>query len=230
MSHVLVTGANRGLGLEFVRQLLGRGERVVATCRHPGRALPLNRLAGEFPGRLMVLPLVLPEARSIAELVRELETLDVRIRLLVNNAGLMLDGERLGTIGLDDLRHAFETNAAGPLLLTQALVPRFDAGARIVMLSSRLGSIAGTTALHTPSYAISKAALNMAGRLLAAELGARGLVVVVLSPGWVRTDMGGASAPLAASDSVSSMLRVVDGLAASDNGRFLSHDGGAIDW
>lgn len=230
MSHVLVTGANRGLGLAFVRQLLDRGDRVVATCRHPGRALPLTRLAGEHPGRLIVLPLVLPDTRSIAELVRELETLDVRIGLLVNNAGVMIDGERFGTIGLDGLRQAFEANAAGPLLLTQALAPRLDAGARVVMLSSRLGSIAGTVALHTPGYAISKAALNMAGRLLAAELGARGRVVVCLSPGWVRTDMGGENAPLAADDSVSAMLRVVDRLGPSDNGRFLSHDGGAIDW
>lgn len=230
MAHVLVTGANRGLGLEFVRQLLARGERVIATCRQPGRALPLNRLAGEHPGHLVVLPLTLPEARSIAELVRELETLDLRIGLLINNAGLSISGERFGTIELDGLRHAFEANAAGPLLLTQALAARLDAGARIVNLSSGLGSIAGTTALYTPSYAISKAALNMASKQLSLALAERGAIVVALSPGWVRTDMGGAGAPLGADESVAAMLRVIDGLKPADNGRFLAQTGDAIAW
>lgn len=230
MAHVLVTGANRGLGLEFVRQLLARGERVVATCRQPGRALPLNRLAGEHPGHLAVLPLVLPEPRSIAELVRELETLDLRIGLLVNNAGATVNGERFGAIALDGLRHAFDANAAGPLLLTQALAPRLAAHVRIVNLSSGLGSIAGTGTLYTPSYAISKAALNMASKLLSIALAEREAIVVALSPGWVRTDMGGASAPLGADESVAAMLRVIDDLKSSDNGRFLAQTGEAIAW
>ncbi len=230
MTHVLVTGANRGLGLEFVRQLLARGERVVATCRQPGRALPLNRLAGEHPGHLVVLPLTLPEPRSIAELARELEALDLRIGLLINNAGATVNGERLGTIALEGLHHAFDANAAGPLLLTQALAQRLEPRARVVNLSSSLGSIAGTRALYTPSYAISKAALNMASKLLSVALADRGAIVVALSPGWVRTDMGGAGAPLGTDESVAAMLRVIDGLKPSDNGRFLAQTGAAIDW
>ncbi|MBO9661357.1 SDR family oxidoreductase [Dokdonella sp.] len=230
MAHVLVTGANRGLGLEFVRQLLARGERVVATCRQPGRALPLNRLAGEYPGHLTVLPLTLPEPRSIAELARELDALDVRLGLLINNAGASVGGERFGTIALDGLRHAFDANAAGPLLLTQALAPRLDAHAKVVNLSSGLGSIAGTSALYTPSYAISKAALNMASKLLSIALAEHGAIVAALSPGWVRTDMGGANAPLGADESVAAMLRVIDRLRPADNGRFLAQTGAAIDW
>lgn len=230
MAHVLVTGANRGLGLEFVRQLLGRGKRVVATCRQPGRALPLNRLAGEHPGHLTVLPLTLPEPRSIAELARELETLDLRIALLINNAGLTINGERFGTIELDGLRRTFSANAAGPLLLTQALAARLAERAKVVNLSSGLGSIAGTSTLYTPSYAISKAALNMASKLLSSALTERGTIVVALSPGWVRTDMGGASAPLTATESVAAMLDVIDGLKPADSGRFLGHGGEAIAW
>ena len=170
MAHALVTGANRGLGLEFVRQLLARGERVVATCRQPGRALELTRLAGEHPGHLTVLPLTLPEPRSIGELAREIEALDLSIGLLINNAGHMASGERFGGIELDGLRDAFAANAAGPFLLAQALAPSLAERAKVVNLSSRLGSIAATAAFNTPSYAISKAALNMASRLLSIAL------------------------------------------------------------
>jgi NAD(P)-dependent dehydrogenase (short-subunit alcohol dehydrogenase family) len=230
MAHVLVTGANRGLGLEFVRQLLARGERVIATCRQPGRALELTRLAGEYPGHLTVLPLSLPEARSIADLARAVEALDLSIGVLINNAGLTIAGEQFGTLELDNLRNAFNANAAGPLLLTQALAPSLIDGAKVVNLSSRLGSIALTSALHTPSYGISKAALNMVGKLLSIALAEHGVTVVAISPGWVRTDMGGANAPLAVADSVAGMLAVIDRLQLADSGRFLSHEGDEIPW
>lgn len=228
--HILVTGANRGLGLEFTRQLLARGERVVATCRQPGRALELTRLAGEYPGHLTVLPLTLPEARSIAELAREIEAMDLSIGVLINNAGAMASGERFGALQLDALQDAFSTNAAGPVLLTQALAPSLTDHAKVVNLSSRLGSIAATTAFNTPGYAISKAALNMASRLLSIALAGQGVTVVAISPGWVRTDMGGANAPRAAEQAVADVLRVVDGLTLSDSGRFLGEDGADIAW
>jgi len=230
MPHVLVTGANRGIGLEFARQLLARGERVVATCRQPGRALELTRLAARHPGHLRVLPLVLPEPRSIAELARELETLDARIGLLVSNAGVLVEGERFGTVELAALRDSFLTNAAGPFLLAQALAPRLAPQAKVVHISSGMGSIANTSALHSPSYAISKAALNMATRLLAHALAPREAIVVALSPGWVRTDMGGANAPLSVEDSVAAMLRTIDQLAARHAGQFLSEHGSPIGW
>ncbi len=230
MSHVLVTGANRGLGLEFVRQLLARGERVVATCRQPGRALGLTRLAGEHPGHLHVLPLQLPDGRSIAELVREIETLDLRIGLLVNNAGMLVAGERFGAIEAKSLGDSFAANAQGPFLLTQALAPRLSEHAKVVNLSSRLGSIAATDSLYSPSYAISKAALNMAVKLLSIALGERGAIVVAISPGWVSTEMGGANAPQAPHDSVAAMLATIARLQASDNGCFIGHDGAAIAW
>jgi NAD(P)-dependent dehydrogenase (short-subunit alcohol dehydrogenase family) len=230
MAHVLVTGANRGLGLEFVRQLLGRGERVIATCRHPGRALELTRLAGAHPGHLTVLPLALPEPRSIAELVREIEALDLRIGLLINNAGMLVSGERFGAIEAKSLHDSFAANAQGPLLLTQALAPRLGDHAKVVNLSTGLASIGGADSLYSPSYSISKAALNMASKLLSIALSGQGAIVIALSPGWVRTDMGGANATLTPAESVAAMLRVIDALRASDNGRFLSHEGNAIGW
>lgn len=228
--QALVTGANRGIGLEFARQLLARGERVVATARQPGRALDLTRLAGEYPGRLVVLPLSLPEARSIAELVREIEGLDLSIDLLVNNAGMLVSGERFGAIESKSLRETFATNVEGPFLLTQALAPSLGAHAKIVNLSSGIGSIAEATSLYSPSYAISKAALNMATKLLSIALAEHRAVVVAISPGWVQTDMGGSGATLTPHDSVASMLRVIDGLGAADSGRFLSDRGKPIPW
>jgi NAD(P)-dependent dehydrogenase (short-subunit alcohol dehydrogenase family) len=234
--HCLVTGANRGLGLEFVRQLLARGERVVATCRQPGRASALNALAGEHPGRLRVLPLDVAEPRTHVELVAEWPLLaeegdePPRIGLLVNNAGVLHPGERFGGIGLDNLLHSFRTNAAGPLLVTQALASLLADGARVVNMSSRLGSVAETARFGTPSYAISKAALNMATAQLTHALADRGIVVVAVSPGWVRTDMGGDKAEVTPENSVAGMLRQVDQLDIQDSGRFLDSQGQVVSW
>jgi NAD(P)-dependent dehydrogenase (short-subunit alcohol dehydrogenase family) len=231
----LVTGANRGLGLEFVRQLLARGDRVVATCRQPGRATALNALAGEHPGRLHVLPLDVSDPRAIAELVRELLLLDSddardRIDLLVNGAGVLHSGERFGSVSAVNLDDSFRTNAMGPFLLTQALAPRLADGARVANITSQLGSIANTTRFGTPSYDISKAAQNMATALLAAALRDRGIVVVALHPGWVQTDMGGSGANVTPADSVAGLLRVIGALKPSDSGTFLDWRGQSLPW
>jgi len=228
--QVLISGASRGLGLEMTRQLLVRGDRVAAACRHPGRALALTRLAGEHPGRLHVLPLDLTEPRSIAEVAREIAALDLDIDLLVNNAGVLIEGERFGAIESKSLRESFSVNAEGALLLTQALNAQLADGAKVVNLSSTLGSISRTDSLYSPSYSISKAALNMATRLLSIALAERGIIVVALSPGWVQTDMGGSGATLKPDVSIASMLRVIDHLKVSDNGRFLSQNGETIPW
>ncbi|HSD17390.1 MAG TPA: SDR family oxidoreductase [Thermomonas sp.] len=122
----LVTGANRGIGLEFARQLLARGDHVVAACRHPGKAPALNSLAGEYPGRLHVLPLDVADAKSRARLAHELPLVlgdDGRIDLLVNNAGVLHSGERFGHVEQAVLEDSLRTNAVGPFLLAQALAP-----------------------------------------------------------------------------------------------------------
>ena len=233
--HCLVTGANRGLGLEFVRQLLEYADRVVATCRHPGKATALNLLAGEHPGRLHVLPLDVAHQRAIAELLRELLLLDDdgdsdRLDLLVNCAGVLHSGERFGGIGAAHINDSFRTNAMGPFLLTQALAPRLRDGARVANISSELGSIAGLTRFGTPSYNISKAAQNMATALLAEALRPRGIVVVALHPGWVQTDMGGAGATITPAQSVTGLLRVIDGLKPADSGQFRDWRGEPLSW
>ena len=234
--HALVTGANRGLGLALARALLARGDRVVATCRHPGKATELNHLAGEHPGRLRLLPLDVADAKSQAELARELplvlddEDGEGRLDLLVNNAGVLHSGERFGRVGAAHLEDSFRTNAMGPFLLVQALAPLLADGAKVANLSSVLGSIAATARFGTPSYAISKAAQNMATVLLAHALRDRGIVVLALHPGWVQTDMGGKDATVAPEDSAEGLLRVIEGAKPGDSGRFLDWKGRAIEW
>ena len=230
---VLVTGGNRGIGLELVRQLLARGERVVAACRHPGKATALNALAGEHPGRLHVLPLDVAEPKSRAELLRELPLVlgdDGRLDLLVNNAGVLHTGERFGHVEQPVLEDSLRTNAVGPFLLAQALAPLLADGAKIANISSQLGSIANTGRFGTPSYDISKAAQNMASVLLARALAERGIVVLALHPGWVQTDMGGAGAQVAPKDAVAGLLRVIDGAGPAQSGRFLDWRGESLPW
>ena len=230
--HCLVTGANRGLGLEFARQLLARGERVVATCRQPGRATALNALAGEHPGRLRVLPLDVAAPRSIAELAHELPLLDaaLSLRLLVNCAGVLHSGERFGAIDPATVEDSFRTNAMGPLLVTQALAERLADGAKVANLSSVLGSVASVARFGSPSYDISKAAQNMVTALLAKALAPRGIVVLALHPGWAQTDMGGTNATVPVADAVAGLLRVIDGAGVADSGGFRDWRGETLPW
>ena len=241
----LVTGANRGIGLEFVRQLLARGDHVVAACRHPGKASALNTLAGKHPGRLHVLPLDVADAKSRASLLHDLPLVlgdDGRIDLLLNNAGVLHSGERFGHVEQAMLDDSLRTNAIGPFLLAQALVPLLcdvapghadDTGSPrtvIANISSQLGSIANTTRFGTPSYAISKAAQNMASVLLARALAERGIVVLALHPGWVQTEMGGAQAQVTPADAVAGLLRVIDAATPSRSGAFLDWRGASLPW
>nr|WP_298129659.1 SDR family oxidoreductase [uncultured Pseudoxanthomonas sp.] len=230
--HCLVTGANRGLGLELASQLLARQRHVVATCRHPGKATALNRLAAEHPGRLHVLPLDVADARSRDALLHELPlvTDEAPLHLLVNNAGVLRGGERFGQVAAADLDTSFHTHAAGPFLLTQSLAPQLADGAVVANISSEIGSIALRQEFRTPSYAIGKAAQNMATSLLSQALASRGIKVVALHPGWVRTDMGGDNAALSVAESVSGLLRVIDHLTPADSGRFLDWQGDPLPW
>ena len=232
MARVLVTGANRGLGLEFTRQLLGRGDRVIAACRHPGRATELTALAAAHPGHLHVLPLDVARPASIQELGRETAMLFPGLDLLVNNAGVLVPGERFGSVSADDLDSSFRSNAMGPLLVTQLLAPLLGKGTRpkVANLSSVMGSIATVREFRSPSYAMSKAALNMASTLLARALAPAGVVVLALHPGWARTEMGGAQAEVDPRDAVAGLLRVIDAATAADSGHFRDWQGKALPW
>ena len=230
--RVLVTGASRGLGLEFVRQLLARGDTVIAACRRPAEAGALGALAAANPDRLQVQPLEPTDAGSRAALLQAIAADWGAIDVLVNNAGVLASGERFGQLDAAHFRAAFETNALAPLLLAEAATPLLAKGRAPVAayLSSVLGSIASTQSFYTPSYAVSKAALNMAVRLAAIAMGEHGIRSVALHPGWVKTDMGGPGAPLEAPASVHGMLHVIDTLPADARGDFIDYRGERLPW
>lgn len=151
---------------------------------------------------------------------------------MINNAGVLASGERFGQLDAATFRAAFETNTLAPLLFAEAATPLLAKGrtATVAYLSSVLGSIASTQSFYTPSYAVSKAALNMAVRLAAIPMAEHGIRSAALHPGWVKTDMGGPSAPLEAPDSVAGMLKVIDTLPADARGDFIDYRGETLPW
>ena len=222
-STYLITGANRGIGLEFARQLSERRERVIATARKPEKAKELAKLD------LRVEALDVADGESVASLARRL---DEPIDVLIHNAAVGSAGPGIDRILQEDVERAFQVNALGPLRVTQALLPRLRAGRRktIVAITSGLGSISTNDDGGWTAYRISKAALNQLVRTIAAELSAEKFTCVAISPGWVRTDMGGSGASLSPEESVRSMLRVIDRLRPSDNSRFLDRNGKDVPW
>ena len=230
--RALVTGANRGLGLEFVRQLLARGGRVVASCRQPAEATALQALVAAYPGRLHVLALAVDSEASRLAFAREVADLFEGIDLLVNNAGMLARGEQFGELDATVLQQTLATNTVAPLMLAQALAPLLQRGARprVLNISSALGSITRADGFHTPTYRISKAGLNMAGVMMAHALNPLGVGVITASPGWVQTDMGGSGAQLTAEESVASLLRLVDELPGVPAGPFLDRSGEVLPW
>ena len=231
MRSALITGANRGLGLEFATQLLDAGWQVTACCRAPQQAQELHALAARHAGRIEVQALAVDDAVALADLPARLGALR-HLDLLINNAGVLVSGERFGNVRSDDLARSFAINASAPLLLTQALAPLLEHAhaAKVLCISSQLGSIAQASTFRTVSYAMSKAALDMAARRLAAVLGPRGITVLVMHPGWVRTDMGGASAPLLPRAAVTGMLAVLARATPAQGGHFYAYDGTELPW
>lgn len=222
---VLVTGANRGLGLEFAKQFQAAGWTVVATAREPAAAKELAALG------VRVEALDVADGASVAALAQRLKGLP--IDLLINNAGVAsVEGKTLADVKLDEYERVLQVNAIGPVRVTQALLPNLRAGTgkQIVSISSGLGSIANNERGGYWAYRESKAALDMFMRSLAAELKPEGFVCIALSPGWVKTDMGGPNAQLTPEESITGMRKVIAGLKPEDSGKFFSHDGSNVAW
>lgn len=230
--RVLVTGCSRGIGLEFVRQLLARGDRVLATCRDPASARGLTALAAEAEGRLRIAALDVTDPASRAALLAEAEAHWGALDLLINNAGVLRRGEVFGEMDAATFRAAFETNTLAPLLLAEAAAPLLARGEQpqIAYLSSTLGSISNTRGFYTVSYGVAKAGLNMGARHLASALAALGIRSVLLHPGWVQTEMGGAGATLTPAESVRGLLAVIDTLPAEACAPFLDWRGETLPW
>lgn len=226
MPTVLITGANRGLGLEFARQYAAEGWRVHAACRAPKRATELAGIKGD----VAVHALDVTDSGAITALVDALG--DDAIDVLVNNAGVYGRRQSFGHIDYGGWESVLRTNALAPIAVTEAFVPALQRAERprVALITSRMGSIADNTSGGFYAYRSSKAALNAAGRSLALDLKAQGIIVLMLHPGWVRTDMGGAGAPLEPRDSIGRLRQIIDGAKMTDSGRFFSHDGSEVPW
>jgi len=221
---VLITGANRGLGLEFARQYKDAGWRVIGTARDPQDAQELKALG------VRVMQLDVASQDSVAALAAQLD--DEPIDLLINNAGIFPRVGKLDEIDFDDYNRTLAVNTVGPVRVTRALLPNLRAGKLKIIagLSSNLGSIAENERGNFYGYRESKAALNMFTKTLAAELGPEGFTCIVLTPGWVQTDMGGPNATLTPEESIAGMKAVLDRLTPADNGTFWSYNGGQMPW
>ena len=228
MPSILITGANRGLGLEFARQYAAAGYRVFATARAPQQAGELAELARQHSA-LSLHPLVVDDANSVAALVRELQSEPLDI--VLNNAGVMGKQPPLGEIDYADMLHTLHVNAVAPLQLSEALLPNVERGKRklIAAVTSGMASIADSGG-GAYAYRASKAALNMTFHNLGLDLKPRGIIAVVINPGWVQTDMGGEHAPLTVEASIAAMRKVFDKVTLADSGKFLDYKGGTWPW
>lgn len=231
MSTVLVTGANRGLGLEFCRQYAEAGWKVLACCRHPEKARELRALQGRHPA-LSIHALDVADFAGVDRLSRELamESVDV----LLCNAGVYPDQEsnRFGALDYRKWLDGFIVNTQSPVKLAEAFLPQVKRSERrlIVAVSSLLGSMTGNTSGGSILYRSTKAGLNAAMKSLALDLASQGIGVLILHPGWVKTDMGGENAPTQPFESIAGMRRVIDNFMPADSGRFVNFSGESVPW
>jgi NAD(P)-dependent dehydrogenase (short-subunit alcohol dehydrogenase family) len=227
MAYVLVTGANRGLGLEFVKQYAAAGYRVFAASRSP--SAPLTALA-RADARISLHSLDVADAASIAALATELAGQPIDL-LLCNAGSFGGTAQKFGQIDYDAMLDTLRTNTLGPLRMAEAFVEHVARSERrlIAAVTSGMGSIADTSGGYY-AYRASKAALNMSYRNLALDLRGRGIITCVINPGWVQTDMGGAGAPTKVEDSIAGMRRVFDAMSLATSGSFMDYRGGTLAW
>ncbi|HQU15824.1 MAG: short-chain dehydrogenase [Chromatiales bacterium 21-64-14] len=234
MPTVFITGANRGLGLEFARQFAVDGWRVLATCRAPERAADLARLAAR-QSEITVHGLDVADHRAIDALAHRLS--DVSVDLLLSNAGISGDSGDSGDRGLGHLDYGewtrtFQINTMAAARLAESFGDHLARSERrlMVALTSLMGSMGDNSSGGSYLYRSSKAALNAVMKSLSIDLRPRGIGVLILHPGWVRTDMGGPDGLITPQQSVAGMRAIIDRYTPADSGRFLNYDGSALPW
>jgi NAD(P)-dependent dehydrogenase (short-subunit alcohol dehydrogenase family) len=227
MATVLVTGANRGLGLEFCKQYAADGWEVLACCRHLENAGKLSGISN-----VRVFPLDVGDFEEIDRLAKKLE--DTTVDVLINNAGVYGDssGHGFGQLDYAAWNRTLLINAQAPVKMAEAFLPHLQRGKhkRLVSITSQMGSIADNGSGGSILYRTSKAALNAAMKSLAIDLKGLGIGVFILHPGWVKTDMGGPNALIDTERSVAGMRRVIAESTLQQSGSFLKYDGSALPW
>ncbi len=232
MYTALITGANRGIGLELTRQYAADGWRVLACCRQPEKADALNLLAAQHPDLVSVHRLDVTNLAQIEQLSKELagEAID----LLMNNAGIypLADSKGFGHTDCKEWMLAFQVNTMAPLKMAEAFVGQVAKSEKkvIATISSKMGSIDDNTGGGSYLYRSSKAAVNMVVNNLSLDLMSDGIIAVVLNPGWVLTDMGGPNAMIPVEQSVTGLRQVIGKLTLDDSGKFFNYDGQDIAW
>lgn len=232
MQSILITGSNRGLGLEWARQYAELGWRVFATCRSPEQAEALQQLAAHN-ATLSVHRLDVTDATHVQQLANELQQQPLDI--LVNNAGVYFERwgkDKLGNIDYAAWLETCQVNILGAVRITEALRKQLARGSKrlVVMTTSHMGSITDIAGPNDYAYRSSKAALNAVVKGLAYELAEAGIGILLVHPGWVRTRMGGQQGRFSVSESVHNMRRLVERFQLQDSGRFYRYDGVIIPW
>ncbi|MAJ55492.1 MAG: short-chain dehydrogenase [Gammaproteobacteria bacterium TMED107] len=230
MATVLITGTNRGLGLEFVKHFLQQGDKVIASCRDGSQAPELRALV-DTNASLSLMNLDVSDEQSMASFASTLG--ETAIDIFVNNAGIY--GPRdanFGKVKSVDWESVMNVNAIAPLLLTQKIISNLRLGnaRKLVYVTSKMGSIEDNRGGGSYIYRSSKTALNSVVRSLSVDLREEDFSVAVLHPGWVRTDMGGPSGLIDVTTSVSGMMSVIEGLSPAGSGQFFNYDGSIIPW
>lgn len=231
---ILITGANKGIGLALARELAAQSHTVIASCRSPAAAKELRELETRHADLFSIVKLDVNSDSSAAEAARVVAAIVPALDVLVNNAAIFPEegGESILDIDLAHFRAAFETNVLGVIRATRAFLPLLEKGRnpRIVNISSGAGSISDKTDHAYYAYSTSKAALNMVTRALAAEFKPRNIAVVAISPGWVKTEMGGPDAPLTPEESARSLAKTIAALTFKNTSTFLDRDGGSHEY
>jgi NAD(P)-dependent dehydrogenase (short-subunit alcohol dehydrogenase family) len=231
MATVLVTGANRGLGLEFCKQYASEGWQVLACCRMPQAASELIGLAERYP-HVSVLALDVADFAQIEQLAAQLH--DTSIDVLINNAGVYGDsqGRGFGQLDYQAWTKTLAVNVQAPVKMAEAFLPHLKRGDKklLIAISSLMGSIADNSSGGSIIYRSSKAALNAAIKSIAIDLKEQAVGVLIFHPGWVKTDMGGANAPLEAVQSVAGMRQAISAFSLDQSGSFVKYDGTPMPW
>lgn len=220
MATVLITGSNRGIGLELCRQLIGRGDEVIAACRTPSETLA-------SVGARVETGVDVTDQSSLERLAKRLK--GVPIDVLINNAGVLMS-ESIEDMDFDRMRTQFEINSLGPMRVTVALLDNLRRGSKIAIITSRMGSIGDNTSGGRYGYRMSKAAVNIAGVSLAHDLRPRGIAVAILHPGFVRTDMTDHTGMIDPPESAAGLIQRIDQLTLETSGGFWHANGEALPW
>ena len=229
MPTIFITGANRGLGLEFVRQYVESGWKVIATARNPERAKQLKDWKSKY-SNLEVYPLDLRDFSQIEDLASRLKGRSIDV--LLNNAGVYGGKQSFGSVDYESFRETLLVNTMAPLKVCEAFLEHVASSEwkLILLMSSRMGSIEDNTSGGNYIYRASKAALNMIGKSLSIDLAPRSIWVLILHPGWVRTDMGGSAAPLSVEESIRGMRQVIENYKNFPSGSFVTYAGERLPW